>query len=263
MLSPQVALAGKTNAGKSSLFNRLLNENRSIVSSTHGTTRDFVSEYISFDGVSYRLVDTAGVRDTDCDIESAGILRAKDEFSKSFFKVLVINPGEDLPSKDEIFNSESVDLIIFTHADCSEKKGLKKLLKSLPEASYAISLSLAKEGSGSIEPVLISGPTGANDLGPMGPLEVFGPMGAMARLVSEKYGLISENNPIIVPRHRETIKDIYEICEELRNLLFNTLDFGIISSEIMIIDTKIQELIGVFSPDDVLNNIFSNFCIGK
>ena len=85
LLSPSVVLVGKTNAGKSSLFNALLDESRSIVSDEEGTTRDFVSEYVSHGDVHYRLVDTAGMRETGNAVEKEGIRRSKEILGKAFF----------------------------------------------------------------------------------------------------------------------------------------------------------------------------------
>jgi tRNA modification GTPase len=98
LLSPEIVLVGQTNAGKSSLFNLLVKHGRSIVSSTAGTTRDYVSELISIEGTNYNLVDTAGIRDSKDEIENIGIERAFEILKRAFFKILIINPFETNPA---------------------------------------------------------------------------------------------------------------------------------------------------------------------
>ena len=90
--TPEIVLVGKPNTGKSSLFNALLQETRSIVSPEEGTTRDYVSEYVTFQEIQFRLIDTAGIRETSSQIEREGIFKTLDLISHAFFKVLLVNP---------------------------------------------------------------------------------------------------------------------------------------------------------------------------
>ena len=88
---PRSLFLGKTNAGKSTLFNSLVGQDRAIVSDVHGTTRDFVSEYIYIDGQAYQLIDTAGLRLSNDAIENEGIKRGKELVYNSFIKILVLD----------------------------------------------------------------------------------------------------------------------------------------------------------------------------
>lgn len=85
VLGPEIVLYGKVNAGKSSLFNLLLSEERSIVSSTKGTTRDYVSERLTFKDIEFKILDTAGLRKTSNQVEREGIRRGMEKVEKSFF----------------------------------------------------------------------------------------------------------------------------------------------------------------------------------
>jgi tRNA modification GTPase len=256
LMSPDVVICGETNAGKSSLFNLLLKHNRSIVSSIPGTTRDYVSEYISMNGTNFRLVDTAGVRDSQDVIEKEGIDRAFDLLSNSFFKVLVIDPHLFNPEYLKKFSNINFDLIIFSHCDednFSEKLALFSL--DFLSANYFLVSSLK---SGSI------GPVGNFSFGPIEPLKATGPIEPLIKsLVSNKYNNLSMENPILLDRHRSCISNSYIKFIEFERNLNNLDDIAIVSSELNILSVHLSELLGIISPDGVLNSIFANFCIGK
>lgn len=298
--SPSVSLIGQTNAGKSSLFNLLLNNDRSIVSSIAGTTRDYVSEFLKIKGNNFRLIDTAGIRETVDQVEKIGIDRAFDIYSKSFFKVLVVNPTQVTSKEYEIFSKDCFDLIVFTHKDISTKEQLYSALDILPEAKLAINTDLFGDNDsfdllGSIGPIRLDGSMGAVDNGSIEPVKNVGPMGAelsgsidphprigsigadcsgsigptkslealVNLLVSRKFNELTRDKPLLISRHRDSVNKIYLEYVKFEQNVCNINDIAILSSEINILGVKISELIGVLSPDDVLNNIFSNFCIGK
>lgn len=266
LLNPDIVLFGQTNAGKSSLFNLLLKHDRSIVSNIAGTTRDYVSETVFIDGTNYNLIDTAGIRDSLDPIEQVGINRALLKIEKSFFKVLLINPFEFNLDAIDILGAHHFDLIIFSH---SNSKNFCEILSSLDLRSihgdYAL---MADFITGSIGPV--------ESIGPMGPLIKFGAgsigpeffkSGSIEPLVkkfiSEKFKIFSANQPILLERHRDCINKIYLKTQTFINDIDNLGDVAVKSSEINLIGNSLSELIGIVTPDDVLNSIFANFCIGK
>jgi tRNA modification GTPase len=289
LTSPSVSLVGQTNAGKSSLFNLLLDSDRSIVSNIAGTTRDYVSEFIKLEGNNFRLIDTAGLRETDDVIEKIGIDRAVGINSKSFFKILVVNPLETNLNDYKKIENDHFDLVVFSHKDKVKKAKLSELLDFLPNAEYSIFTDLSGSSSrfietGSIGPIQQSGPMGAGDSGSIEPGEISGPMGAKVfgpiepkqesgpiepiqirvnELVLRKFNTLTSAKPLLISRHRQDVNDIYLEFEKFTQITQDIDDIAIISNEINILGTKISQLIGILSPDDVLNNIFSNFCIGK
>jgi tRNA modification GTPase len=268
LISPDIVLIGQPNAGKSSLFNKLLKNNRAIVSDVAGTTRDFISEKIKISNNFYNLVDTAGLRLTTDRIEEEGIKRAYAVLDKAFYKILLINPFE---YDKDFFNNLDVknfDTILFTHSDRDSFEVLA--------SSIANDLDIP----GPIEPLSTfeNGPIGAKfDDGPIEPLFNFksGPIGAslisqhsltedtIFDRINDKYLYISNKEPIIIDRHIDTINIIYDKLVNYSVLHENTEDISILSSEFNIIGHCISELIGIVSPDEVLHNIFENFCIGK
>ena len=116
-----LCIYGEPNVGKSTLFNSILNEERAIVSKVAGTTRDYISEALNFKNNEFRLIDTAGVRDTHNDIEKLGIEKSNALLRNAFFKILVFR---NKLSASEI-NLNEFDLIVLTHS--SEYKELSRL----------------------------------------------------------------------------------------------------------------------------------------
>lgn len=306
LLSPDIVLVGEPNAGKSSLFNNILDDSRSIVSDIAGTTRDFITEYVSFNNNTFRLVDTAGLRNTTDIIEEEGIKRSVNLLEEGFFKILLVNINEIKSFDFKAVLGTHFDMIIFSHVDTlTTDIDLLTEVEKLPTADhyYISNTSLSGKNSyllnfGPMGP-LASGSMGAQSSGPIGAINSgsigpdvntnsVGPMGADAlgsigpkikagsigpgelevtdqigQLISKKYQLLTKDDPILIDRHRAKIFEIHEVFEEFSYNINNLGDIGIISSEARILDNKISELIGVVSADDVLNNIFSNFCIGK
>lgn len=302
LLAPEIALVGQTNAGKSSLFNILVNHERSIVSNIAGTTRDYVSEVVHINGTNYKLVDTAGIRESKDVVENIGIERGLEILKRAFFRLLIVNPFETNQEYLDKFYDTEFDALIFSHNDVENfDLAMKKIDISAVKVEKIFSASFKNNGDvkslGPIEPVNSkSGPIepANSKIGPIepvnsktGPIEPVnsknGPIGPkssksgsigpekgpknldkiLKSLVDEKYQLLTENQPILLDRHRTTIAKIYEKSLDFSSNIKHLDDVAIISSEVNILGNHLVELIGIVSPDDVLNSIFSNFCIGK
>jgi tRNA modification GTPase len=274
LLSPDIVICGETNAGKSSLFNLLLKHNRSIVSAIPGTTRDYVSELVTIDDINFRLVDTAGVRDSFDVIEAEGIDRAFGVLASSFYKILVIDPLNFNQNYLLRFKDISFDLVIFSHADSSFFIGkIENFDYSFLTSARFISASfltgsigpVVDFSNGPIEPHIASGPIEPDfGVGPIEPKIFSGPIEPLVKkFICDKFNEIASSNPILLDRHRNCIAKTYMKFIELEENIKNVNDIAIISSEVNIISSYLTELVGIMSADDVLNSIFSNFCIGK
>jgi tRNA modification GTPase len=267
LLTPNITLFGKTNAGKSTFFNEVLGTDRAIVSGTHGTTRDFVSEYLTLGGVPFKLVDTAGLRETVSEVEIEGIGRSLSLAGSSFFKILVINPIQDTADLGEDL-IELADAVVFTHLDLAG------------DSSVSFPTSFAED----LQKFSMSGPMGAKEGGPIGPWGCLGPIGpvftnggpmgakesgpiepllSLEELILQKYQSLTVSNPIPIQRHRDLILKIYIKFQELRDLLEIEADIAIISHEINSLGVELDELLGIVNSQEVLDHIFANFCIGK
>jgi tRNA modification GTPase len=237
LLNPEIVIAGLPNAGKSSLFNRLLSDDRAIVSKKAGTTRDFLSETLAIEGVKYKLIDTAGVRDSNDEIESEGIKRTLKKLSHGFFSILLINPFEMNDSFTELLAFE-FDLILFTHSDFSGFESARaNVLARFPPL----------------------GPTGAISLTSGDELWVE----ELRSQVNKKYLSVVSGKPILLDRHKRLILQASSALDQYRAVASIESDVAILSSELNTLGHCVSELIGIVSPDQVLNSIFSNFCIGK
>ncbi|AYF46025.1 ferrous iron transport protein B [Halobacteriovorax sp. BALOs_7] len=303
LMSPDIVLCGEPNAGKSSLFNLFLDESRSIVSDIAGTTRDYISEYISLGNETFKLVDTAGLRNTTDVIEEEGIKRSRNLIDNAFYKILLVNINEVEKYQYHDIKETLFDALIFTHFDEFEGElNLDTLKSNLPKAIKYYSADTSKgEGrlieisgpigpkttSGSIEPKELEefniGPMGANQKnGPIEPQDNTGPTGAkvgnnqktgpiepahitdlITQDILSKYTKLRNSDPISIERHRIVINDIYSKFSEFSSNIKYLDDIAIISSEVSILEKKTAELIGIISPDDTLTHIFTNFCIGK
>ena len=226
-----LAIVGKPNVGKSSIFNYLLKENRAIVSDIPGTTRDFLQEPLIMNGVQFNVIDTAGIRKTVEEIEIEGVRRTRMKIEESDIVLEVEDLSNPDLSADEYVIGVPKDKIIkvYNKSDLAEndrKGGLR-----------------------------ISALTGQN----MHELQ--------DKIVSKAYSLIreSEASDIIVTnqRHRDCL---LKSCEYLVNAKKQIISGGgneLISFEIRAAMDSLNEITGKISNVDILNNIFARFCIGK
>ena len=281
LIKPDIAIYGLPNAGKSSFFNAILNSNRAIVSNIAGTTRDYLSEDIFIENNIFSLIDTAGLRVTDDVIEHSGIELAKKKIDLSFYSILIVNPFDESFDEDFVSSLSKIDLVLFTHSDIdgfnSSKQRCIGLLKDFSKISGPIEPQNAgpiePQSTGPIEPQS-TGPIEPQSAGPIEPHNVViididltrvneSSIEDVKKSINSKYLKLLSFNPILIDRHRDTLIRIYSNFNDYKRLASTQSDMAIISSELNIVGHCISELIGIISPDDVLQNIFSNFCIGK
>ena len=214
----KVVLAGRTNAGKSSLFNALLKENRAIVSDTEGTTRDYIEAQVEMEGIPVRLFDTAGLRDSGDDIEKEGIRRSEELMDSADLVVYVLSPEDE---KIE----EKRDRTIFVHSksDIAESEGI----------SFS---SLTGDGISSVVEAIVS------------------------YLTKESRG--AEDVPVIESERQE--RKLGETVEALKEAEQNSNEsVDIIALFFQSALSSLSELTGETTSDDILEVLFSSFCLGK
>lgn len=226
-----LAIIGRPNVGKSSIFNYFLNENRAIVSDIPGTTRDFLEEPLIMGGIRFNLVDTAGIRETVDIIEKEGVRRSK----------IKIEEADIVLEVDEVTNSDiKVDAL-------SETDFSSKTIKVINKIDLIPGVS--------IHALAVSAKSGEN----MDELE-----GAIISRAKELINKNSHSDVIITnERHRDCL---LKSCEYLVNAKEQIQQGGgneLISFEIRAAMDSISEIIGKTANVDILNNIFTKFCIGK
>ena len=244
----RVILCGKTNAGKSSLFNALLKEERAIVSEVHGTTRDWIESWVSFDGVPARLFDTAGLRETQDLVEKRGVEMTYDLSKDADIILYLLDSTHPLTQDDVVYleqlisrSSSSVPaIIVFTKSDLAQAdtEAAKKLFASSKVEQLVSVCSKTGDGinnlSSVVKTILLQGTSTERD----------------------QAGLGSER--------QKTAVDEAILCLEHGLSVYQkdyTLDAVVQDIEDAL--DALSSLTGEVTPDDVLGSIFSNFCVGK
>lgn len=252
-----VAIVGKTNVGKSTLLNRLLHEEKAIVSDIHGTTRDVIEDTTLIDGITFRFIDTAGIRKTDDVVENIGIERT---FQKMEEAKIVIWLLDEQPSASEIEEMKQKNqgkklLVVFNKMDKLEndKLALDKFTHSCGSDS---SESEASEGDSSEPeaPLFISARTGEN----VSSLE-------QALVKAADIPEITENDVIITSaRHYEALLRAHNSLSRVLESMEMGMSGDIIAEDLKMVLEELGEITGgQISSQETLNNIFKHFCIGK
>ena len=252
------AIAGPANAGKSTLLNALLGEDRAIVSDIPGTTRDTVEETVNLDGVLFRFIDTAGIRESSDTIEKAGIAR-------SFRKV---READIVLAIADICKSPLADLsMIISHVDPSHQKLFILLNKSdiLSAGSPAPVSDVLSAGSPAALAKDIEAKTGFKTLAisALNPADI---KAVKALLSSEMKDRIGEGGQTLVTnlRHYKALKEAQEALGRVREGLDAGRTSDLVAQDLRDAISALGEITGMdISEDEILGNIFSHFCIGK
>ena len=238
-----VAIIGETNAGKSTLLNLLLNEDKAIVSDIHGTTRDVIEDTVNINGIMFRFIDTAGIRETHDTIEALGIERSFQAINRADIVLWVIDHTE--AEKQIAALSDKVLplcegkklLLIFNKSDLKTSSASIGLL-GFPENTQVISLSAKyKEGIDKLQALLAEA----------------------AHLPA-----LSSNDIIVTNvRHYEALTNALDAIHRVQEGLSTELPADLISQDLRECIFHLSDIIGEVTTDEVLGNIFKNFCIGK
>jgi tRNA modification GTPase len=238
-----LTIIGEPNAGKSTLLNQLLGENRAITSHIPGTTRDTIHENIVINDVLIKLVDTAGLRKTRDELESEGIKRTKSQALQADIVLLVIDASKLISDVSLRLIKESVGwikgqvLLVANKLDKGLREENKKKLSSLNKPLISIS-AISGEGLNQLEKSIVE-------------------------QVSSGFEKYSDDLIITSKRQTEVLKKTTTHLFEARSVLENDGGF-----EFAVVDLRqalnvLGEITGETVTDDILNNIFANFCIGK
>ena len=240
-----LAIVGRPNAGKSSLFNRLVERDRAIVTATPGTTRDTISERISLDGIPLELVDTAGLRETGEEVEQLGIARSREALADAALVLIVLDATQPL-NEEERRLLAAVDgrpaLIARNKCDLIATSGAgfppatESIADSKPEIPVLSTSALTGEGIPALRESIVALSTGGAAAEP-GMLTNLRHHQAVARALAALADAASANAGAIP--HEMILLDLYRALSAL------------------------DSLTGQTTPDDILHLIFSTFCIGK
>lgn len=235
----KTAIVGKPNVGKSSLLNSVLKEDRAIVTHVPGTTRDVIEEVVNLKGIPLILVDTAGIRNTDDIVENIGVEKSKKMIEKADLILFVVDGGRPLEAEDfEIHDAIKAEKVIgiINKIDMERKADISKLTK----VTKWIEIS-AKENLGIDE---------MED-------EIYN------HIVDGSIEDSSEKITITNVRHKSALEKTKQYVENM----FETINLGL-PMDLLAVDIKgaldsLSEVTGEISSEDLLDHIFSNFCVGK
>lgn len=242
-----VAIIGETNAGKSTLLNALLNDDKAIVSDVHGTTRDVIEDTVCIEGLTFRFIDTAGIRDTNDKIEAMGIERSFMAMDKALIVIMMYDLQRPAGDFSQFYSQVAGRLrgkqVILAVNKCDITADIPPLLNEI----------VHDQDSAQFHTVTISAKHNTN-------------IDTLKSLLVKLADVpdMSANDTIVTNlRHYEALTKSLEAITRVIEGLNTNLPADLLSQDLRECIYHINEILGEFSSDEVLKNIFSHFCIGK
>lgn len=240
----RTVILGRPNAGKSSLLNAILGEERAIVTQVPGTTRDILQETVRLNGIALHMVDTAGIRHTEDIVERIGVDRAREYANKADLILFVIDGSEILDERDKeiiSFINQKPVIVIINKTDLTTIVSDEQISSFFPDKrDLKIARISAREGTG---------------------------IKQLEEQIRELFflGIIKENTEIVITnmRHREALKEAYDSLVLVREGLQAHMPEDFYSIDLMGAYTALGHILGEELGDDLIQEIFSRFCMGK
>lgn len=235
----KVAIIGKPNAGKSSLLNWILNEERAIVTDIEGTTRDSIEEFINIDGVPLKIIDTAGIRNAKDEVEKIGVEKSLKISDESDIVLAIFDISKELDDEDrkilEIIREKNA-IILLNKIDLEKKLNLTEIRDS---------------GKKIIE-ISVKNKMGVDNL-----YREISNLFKLNEIAVDGETIVSNN------RHKSLIMNAHNNLKKSQEILEQNLPIDIISSYLKEIIEELGKITGESVTEDVINEIFSKFCLGK
>ena len=236
----KTVILGKPNAGKSSLLNLMLGEDRAIVTDIEGTTRDTLEENINFNGLSLKIIDTAGIRDTEDLVERIGVNKAKEIAKEGDLIIYVVDGSRELDDNDreiiKLINDKQA-IILVNKSDMDTVINIDELKK---DSNRDVILFSAKNGEG---------------------------MEQLEEEIRNMFysGKVTYNDQVYITnaRHKEALENALESLKQVKNSVDAGMPEDFYSIDLMDAYTDLGLIIGESVEDDLVNEIFSKFCMGK
>ncbi|GAA0123631.1 tRNA uridine-5-carboxymethylaminomethyl(34) synthesis GTPase MnmE [Clostridium faecium] len=232
-------IVGKPNVGKSSLLNALIKENRAIVTDIPGTTRDVIEEYINIGGVPIKIIDTAGIRETEDVVEKIGVERSKEKINEADLIILILDSNRGIEEEDKEIIEYIKDkkyIVLLNKIDLDGKINKEDLIDLNSDYIFNVSIK-----------------TGEN-------------IEKIKECIKELFfkGKITANDIIITnTRHKEALFRAKESIESAIDALKNTFAIDLASIDIRNAWTSLGQITGNTLEENIIDKIFSEFCLGK
>lgn len=236
----KTAIIGTPNSGKSSLLNAILKEERAIVTKFPGTTRDTIEEFITVKGIPLKLIDTAGIRDAQDEVEKIGIMKSKQIAQNSDLVIAIFDASKKLSKEDEDILEIIKDkkaIILLNKMDLGNGVIDREKIKSYNKKVLEIS-ALYKKGIDELYEE-IGNLLGLNDIN------------------------LNDGVTITNVRHLELIKNAKKHCQDARETINKNMPIDIIAIDIKEIIESLNTITGENATEDIINEIFKKFCLGK
>ena len=237
----KTVIVGKPNVGKSSLLNSILGENRAIVTDIAGTTRDVIEEFVNIKGIPLKIVDTAGIRETDDIVEKIGVEKSRESFSTADLVIMVLDASRKLAEEDiEILESleNKKTIVLLNKIDLKPEIEIEKIKEYVNEEDIIEISALKHQG---IE-------------------ELHDKIEAMVYQGSVKN---SSNLMITNSRHKDALFKAYEAINDAISAIEQRMPYDFIEVDFKNIWDYLGYINGDTVREDLLDTIFANFCIGK
>lgn len=237
-----VVIAGRPNAGKSSLLNRLAGQERAIVTDIAGTTRDILQETLILNGLTVNVTDTAGLRETDDIVEQAGIERAKTAIAQADLLLLVYDISQD---------NEPLQLAKTLFGELPNAKQILLIGNKIDKANVENLPMQFNENNQTYQPVYVSCQTGEG-------------LPTLVNQICEKVGFHPPENSLIArTRHLDALRRVQYALNDADEQLHVYHAGELVAESLRLAQQHLSEITGEFTADDLLGKIFGSFCIGK
>ncbi|MFY9275988.1 MAG: GTP-binding protein, partial [Clostridium sp.] len=237
----KTVIVGKPNVGKSSLLNYILGENRAIVTEIAGTTRDVIEEFVNIKGIPLKIVDTAGIRETEDIVEKIGVEKSKESLNSADLVIIVLDSSKELTDEDREILEQAVDkktIVLLNKTDLPQAVSEEEISKYVDKDSIIKISALKNEGIEKVHDKIES--------------MVF-------------KGDIKSNSSVVVTnsRHKDALLKAYNSINDAIVGIEQRLPYDFIEVDFKNIWDYLGYINGDTVQEDLLDTIFANFCIGK
>ena len=238
----KVVIAGQPNVGKSSLLNALLQEERALVNALPGTTRDTIEEQIAIRGIPVHLVDTAGIRMHEDPVEAMGIKRARQKMSEADLVLFLVDASVGVGVRDhELYRTvqDKKHLVVINKRDLVASEQLRRVIEEFPEEKIVAISAKNHQGLDALQDAIYQ------------------------VIIADGDEICEQMTCAPNTRHRSVLQKTLDACRQFEQAMLSGAPVDLLAIEVQLALDYLGDITGLTTPDDVLDAVFSRFCIGK